>query len=196
MDLISFVFICGLNFIHINLSPKNMIYQKSNPFYLTASTLLFLLLQGLAVAFQADARVETRHLSQERKVDNYTAQKQQSQSEKQKIKSVIDLQAKALNEENIDVYMKTISQSSPQYSLTVEVLTELFQQYDLKYEITDMEFLTLAQNEAKVKIIQTTTKIKGPAFRDNKTVIIHTLRKDNGEWKFYLTALDSVNYLN
>ena len=101
-----------------------------------------------------------------------------------------------INEENVEVYMSTISKTSPQYSLTVDLLNYLFKEYDVKYELNGLEFVSVSAAEAKVKVTQTTTKIQGPEFKDNKAVIIHILRKDNGEWKFYLTEMDSIDYFN
>ncbi|MBW4682250.1 MAG: hypothetical protein KME19_19340 [Microcoleus vaginatus WJT46-NPBG5] len=173
-----------------------MIHQKSNRFYLTAITFLCLLLPGIGNAIKAEATVETRNLSQGQIVGNYTAQAQENQSEEEKIRALLDLQIKALNEENVEVYMSTISKTSPQYSLTVDLLNYLFKEYDVKYELNGLEFVSVSAAEAKVKVTQTTTKIQGPEFKDNKAVIIHILRKDNGEWKFYLTEMDSIDYFN
>lgn len=174
-----------------------MIAQKSNRFYLTALTLFCLLLSGIGDAIKAEARVETRNLSQGQIVENYTAQAQQpNQSEEQRIRAVIDLQIKALNEENINVYMSTVSKSSPQYDLTQDLLSKLFQFYDVKYEINALEFVSISADEAKVRATQTTTKIQGPDFKDNKAVIIHILRKEQGEWKFYSSEVDSIDYVN
>jgi hypothetical protein len=116
-------------------------------------------------------------------------------SEQAAIKLLIEQQFKALNERNTEAYMATVDPKSPGFKATKTTISEVFKRH-LKYEATKIEILGISGNEAKVRIEQTTTKIKKIPFRDNRMVILHTLRKSNGAWKFFSTELENVQYLN
>jgi hypothetical protein len=118
-------------------------------------------------------------------------------SEQAAIQLLIDRQFKALNERNTEAYMATVDPNSPGFQPTKNTISEVFTRI-LKYEPTKIEILEISGNEAKVRIEQTTTKIGGPPspFRDNKMIILHTLRKSNGEWKFFSSVPENVQYLN
>ncbi len=116
-------------------------------------------------------------------------------SEQAAIKLLIDRQFKALNERNTEGYMATVDPNSPGFQPTKSTISEVFKR-QLKYEPTKIEILGISGNEAKVRIEQTTTKIEDPPFRDNKMIILHTLRKSNGEWKFFSSEPENVQYLN
>jgi hypothetical protein len=116
-------------------------------------------------------------------------------SEQAAIKLLIQQQFKALNERNPEAYMATLDPKSPGFQLTKSTISEVFKRL-LKYEPTKIEILGISENEAKVRIEQTTTKIEGPPFRDNKMVILHTLRQSNGEWKFFSSEVEKIQYLN
>lgn len=116
-------------------------------------------------------------------------------SEQAAIKLLIDRQFKALNERNPEAYMATVDPSSPGFEATKITISEVFKRL-LKYEPTKIEIVGISGNEAKVRIEQTTTKIEGAPFRDNKMIILHTFRKSNGEWKFFSSEPENVQYLN
>jgi len=116
-------------------------------------------------------------------------------SEQAAIKLLIEQQFKALNERNPEAYMATLDPNSPGFQLTKTAISEVFKR-PLKYEPTKIEILGISGNEAKVRIAQTTTKIEEIPFRDNRMVILHTLRKSNGAWKFFSSEPENVQYLN
>ena len=116
-------------------------------------------------------------------------------SEQAAINLLIQQQFKALNERNPEAYMATVDPSSPGFQPTKSTISEVFKR-QLKYEPTKIEILAISGNEAQVRIVQTTTKIEGQPFRDNRMVILHTLRKSNGEWKFFNSVTENVQYLN
>jgi hypothetical protein len=119
-----------------------------------------------------------------------------SKTEQQQIQALIDRQMNSLRQENIAGYMNTISPSSPQYANTEKVLEVLVAQYDLTYEVNQVDFVNISNNSAKVRIIITTRKVQGPAFRDNKVVTLNDLVKAGGQWKFYSTEIEKIEYFN
>ncbi|PHX55705.1 hypothetical protein CP500_009425 [Tychonema bourrellyi FEM_GT703] len=117
-------------------------------------------------------------------------------SEKISIKSIVLLQIKALNEENIEAYMSTIDPGYRGFEVTKNIQLQIFSQYDLKYVINQFDVISLSSNTAVIRVDQTTTKIRGPQFRNNRLVLIHNLNKSNGQWKMFSSEVQKIEYLN
>jgi len=110
--------------------------------------------------------------------------------------SVVQENIKAMNDENLDKTMATIDEQSASYDQTKQVAQRLFDIYDLKYELDSLRVITKTDDEARVECIQTTTKVRGPAFRDNRIDFVHSLRKVDGIWKIYNSKVMKLDYLN
>jgi murein L,D-transpeptidase YcbB/YkuD len=119
-----------------------------------------------------------------------------STSQAKDIKAVFYKSLKALNEENIAAYLATIHPQAPDYAQSKELLTTLFAHYDIKYEINSIDIIKISENEATVRLVQTTKKIRGPEFKNNKLETLNILKKVKGQWKFYSTQPESVEFLN
>jgi len=111
---------------------------------------------------------------------------------------VLEDNIQALQNEHFDDYMAMVYIDDDQtiYEETVQMVRGIFERFDLAYEISDYEFLSISQNEVKVRVTQTTTLVDGEDFRNNESVFIHTLRPQKGKWKFFDTEVVSVSYLD
>ena len=110
--------------------------------------------------------------------------------------SVIESNAKYMNEEKFDEAMNTIHKDSPAYPATESMLKQLFERYDLNYKVVSMKVTEETNVEAKIEFVQITSKLKGPEFKNNKATGIHTLKKDGDSWKIYSTEMTDVQFLN
>ena len=110
--------------------------------------------------------------------------------------SVIEANAKYMNEENFDGVMNTIHKESPDYPATEAMIKKIFEVYDLSYKTVSMRVIEETDTEAKVQFEQITTKLAGPEFRNNKISGIHTLKKDGDSWKIYSTQMENVEYID
>lgn len=110
--------------------------------------------------------------------------------------SVIEANAKYMNEEKFDEAMSTIHKDSPAYPATESMLKQLFERYDLNYKVVSMKVTEETDLEAKIEFVQITSKLKGPEFKNNKATGIHTLKKDGDSWKIYSTEMTDVQFLN
>ena len=110
--------------------------------------------------------------------------------------SVIEANAKYMNEEKFDEAMNTIHKDSPAYPATESMLKQLFERYDLNYKVVSMKVTEETDLEAKIEFVQITSKLKGPEFKNNKATGIHTLKKDGDSWKIYSTEMTDVQFLN
>ncbi|MGE5436215.1 MAG: hypothetical protein ACM3O3_03225 [Syntrophothermus sp.] len=99
---------------------------------------------------------------------------------------------KAAEEENVDAYLKTIDPNSPSYVMTKSVMTNLFNIYDLEYKLIDASVLEIDEQSAKVRVVFTTRKIKGPQFNNNKVSAVHYLTKVNDEWKINSSVVNNI----
>ena len=102
---------------------------------------------------------------------------------------------KALHSENLDGYMSTIHDSSLVYSPTKQAMTNIFKTYDLKYEILKYALVAVDSDYAYMRVLQSTKKIKGPAFRDNKVDALHVFKKKKDKWLLWQTSLLSIEYI-
>lgn len=110
--------------------------------------------------------------------------------------SVIEANAKYMNEEKFDEAMNTIHKDSPAYPATESMLKQLFERYDLNYKVVSMKVTEETDLEAKIEFVQITSKLKGPEFKNNKGTGVHTLKKDGDSWKIYSTEMTDVQFLN
>jgi hypothetical protein len=117
-------------------------------------------------------------------------------SEKEAIKSVLILQFKALNEENVEDYMATIDPNSPAFQPTKDLIPQAFANTDLKYVMDEFDVINISDNTAEVRVVQTTTKIRAPQFRDNRMIFIHSFKKSNGTWKMFSSDVQKIEFLN
>jgi hypothetical protein len=110
--------------------------------------------------------------------------------------SVVQENIKAMNDRDLDRAMATIDEQSPSYDQTKQVAKKLFEMYELKYELANVKVIVQTEDEARVGCIQTTKKVSGPGFRDNRIDFVHTLRKVDGRWKIYYSNVNKLDYLN
>ena len=102
----------------------------------------------------------------------------------------------ALNQEKLGDYLATLDSTSPNYGAAKASTLKLFKNYDLKYELKNVEVLSLSKQEAVVKLITNVKKIKGGEFTDSQLVTINTVRKTNGQWRIYDTQVENISALN
>ena len=110
--------------------------------------------------------------------------------------SVVEANAKYMNEEKYDEAMNTIHKDSPSYPASEIMIKQLFERYDLNYKIVSMKVIEDNNSEAKIEFVQITTKLNGPEFKNNKATGIHRLKKDGDSWKIYSTQMTDIQSIN
>jgi hypothetical protein len=103
---------------------------------------------------------------------------------------------RAMNNKELDRMMATIDDQSESYEKTKDLARQLFAAYDLRYELDSAKVIDKTDDQAKVECVQTTRKVNGPAFRDNRILIVHLLRNVDGEWKIYGSQMKKIDYLD
>ena len=113
----------------------------------------------------------------------------------QALKDVINKNIAAGNDEDVNAYMETIDKDNRNYNRMQDMMNTNYSTYDLNYQVRDIKILELKDNEAKVQFVQTTKKIKGPTFRNNRIIGVHTMHKTSDGWKIYDTQITKMEYL-
>jgi len=103
---------------------------------------------------------------------------------------------KAMEREDVDGTMATIDPSSGGYEMTKEMIKVIFEQYDLKYELSDLKVIKRSDKEAEVGFTQITRKATGPDFRNNKITGVHILKKSDGVWRIFSSQIKTTEYLD
>jgi hypothetical protein len=111
-------------------------------------------------------------------------------------KTIVYENVKAMENEDLERAMATVDDQCEAYEQTKQLAKKLFETYDLKYELDSVRVTGQTDTEAKVECLQTTRKVSGPAFRDNKISIVHRLRNTDGIWRIYSTQVLRLDYLN
>lgn len=98
----------------------------------------------------------------------------------------------AANEaEDKERVLKTIHKDSPQRKSTINGMDFVFANFDMKFDLEQIEVLEVTGDEAKVYYVQTTRAITGEGFAPTRASGIHHMKKEDGKWKIFRTE-----YLN
>ena len=107
---------------------------------------------------------------------------------KNEILKVLQKNLDATEKENVSAVLETIHEDSPQLSSTKEGMEYVFKNFDMKYKLEDVKFISITNEEVKVIYQQTTKAVNGAGFANTRTIGIHTLKKSkDGNWKIFNT---------
>lgn len=101
----------------------------------------------------------------------------------------------AMNKEDVDLAVSCVHSLSPNYAQTAAVTRQINAQYDLQYKLLSFKYIGTDGEYAVARVKQQTSKIKGPAFRDNTVDVMHVFRKEGKQWKCWQSAILEVKYL-
>ena len=94
----------------------------------------------------------------------------------------------AANEaEDKERVLKTVHKDSPQYKSTVNGMDFVFANYDMKFDLEQIEVIEVTSDDAKVYYMQTTRAIRGQGYPPTRSTGIHIMKKENGKWKIFKT---------
>ncbi|MNM10501.1 Protease inhibitor precursor [compost metagenome] len=106
------------------------------------------------------------------------------------IMTVIQNNFKNSNAENLDAVLADVDPDSPAYEMSKESYSQVFKLYDLSYTLDSAKIIKYSADEAVVYAAQTTKKVKGPDFQDNRSTSVTVLHKlQDGAWKIEVTYL-------
>ncbi len=83
--------------------------------------------------------------------------------------------------------LKTIHKDCPQRRSTIQGMDYVFANFDMKFEIEQIEVLEVNADDASIYYLQTTRAIRGEGFTPTRASGIHHMKKENGKWKIFQT---------
>jgi hypothetical protein len=83
--------------------------------------------------------------------------------------------------------LKTIHKDCPQRKSTIQGMDYVFANFDLKFNLEQLEVLEVTDEDAKVYYMQTTKAVRGTGFPPTRASGIHHMKKENGKWKIFET---------
>jgi hypothetical protein len=92
--------------------------------------------------------------------------------------------------------MSTVDPKSPGYEQTKKGMATIFRSYKLNYKVESFKVISITGASALIKVVIKTTKISGPAFRNNRVRMTEKLVKKNGKWLTNDSKMDGVDYLD
>ena len=108
---------------------------------------------------------------------------------------VMEANFKFTKNEDIKGLSSTIHPESPIYISNRHSMKKVFDIYDLDFNIENIDYIKINDNEVKVNFVQSTRKISGPEFRNNRVIGTHYLRKYKESWKIHSTEIRKVELL-
>lgn len=108
---------------------------------------------------------------------------------------VIRKHFEAMNREDLEEAMSHI-ESGPNYEITRIATEQSFKNYDLRYTVEILGYVDSdKEGEVKVKVVQTTEKIAGPMFVDNRITAYYVMKEGWFAWKIAGTEILSSERL-
>lgn len=86
-----------------------------------------------------------------------------------------------------DRVLKTIHKDCPQLRSTIQGMDYVFANFDLKFNLEQIEVLEVSDEDAKVYYMQTTRAVRGEGFPPTRASGIHLMKKEDGKWKIFKT---------
>ena len=110
------------------------------------------------------------------------------------IETVVAENMRAVSAEDLDATLNTMHTQAPNYLSTKQTMSSLFETFDVIYDMLSFSYIGQNGEYAFARISQSTRKVSGPAFQNNNIDAIHIFRKENGEWKFWQSAILEIKY--
>lgn len=100
------------------------------------------------------------------------------------------------NQENFDGIMNLIDSKSPLAQAGPQIKNQM-EKYDVTTAISQLEIIDLQPNEATIRTVETTHKVKGPFKLDDATEYVYGLIKRVGQqnWKISSVQVAGVQYI-
>jgi len=138
-------------------------------------------------------KLNTQKLEGQKKIEamvNFTPEEEIIKNE---ILKVLHQNIDAAQNEDVDAVLETIHEDSPQLSSTKGGMEYVFKHFDMRYELEDVKFISISNEEVKVIYQQTTKAVSGTGFTNARSIGIHTLKKSkDGKWKIFKTEYIST----
>lgn len=112
------------------------------------------------------------------------------------LKAVVMENFKTTEAENMSAMLDTIHTQSPFYAQTEKLAVQIFDAYDLKYELLEFKYVGLDGEDAIAEYKFSTKKVAGGVFKDNIINTRQKFRQEDGNRKIWSMAILEIDYIN
>ena len=99
---------------------------------------------------------------------------------------VIKENLEATQAEDTERVLQTIHEDSPQLRSTKEGMAYVFKNFEMAYELEEMQLISANDDEVKVLFKQTTKSLSGTGFTNMRSIGVHTLKRSkDGHLKLF-----------
>ena len=75
-------------------------------------------------------------------------------------------------------------------------MKQIFTTYKLNFKLESLKILSLTASTAKIQIVTLTTKVSGPAFKNNRVKLTTDLIKRGGKWLMRNSKVNNIEYVD
>jgi ketosteroid isomerase-like protein len=97
--------------------------------------------------------------------------------------------------EDVNAVRATLHPQSPVFKSSLHACQQVFDYYDLQYELLSFRYLLADGDYAVARGRQKTTKTEGEPFKDNLMDCLYVFKRDAGEWKLWQQTVLETQYL-
>jgi len=132
---------------------------------------------------------ETYVLPPQQEQQQQTIQKQDNIDPKiaAELIAVIKENIAATEAKDKDRVLKTIHKDCPQRSSTIQGMDYVFANFDIRFDLEQIEVLEVSSEDAKIYYVQTTRAVRGEGFPASRASGFHLMKKEDGKWKIFKT---------
>lgn len=109
------------------------------------------------------------------------------------IRDLIYKAFRALEEEDLQMYLSAVHKFNPAYKTTEEFFKPLFETYDLEYDLLEVNIPEKSYDSAVVDVLYTLKEANAPESTCIKVSGYYSLSKYQGEWKIYFAQETILN---
>ena len=125
------------------------------------------------------------------------AKKKPKTSDKGLIRYCIEKNLEAIQDEDVDAYLKTYKLGAEQEKKQEEAALKLmFEKYDFSVTLDSYKLISINGDAAVVETEMTIKKIRGPEFKDNRVKQRNALKKIDNKWYIVGTEIKGVVLIN
>jgi len=101
--------------------------------------------------------------------------------------AVIKENIAATQAEDKERVLKTLHKDCPQLRSTLQGMDYVFANFDMQFDLEQIEVLEITGEDAKAYYMQTTRAVHGAGFAPTRATGIHWMKKEDGKWKIFKT---------
>lgn len=111
------------------------------------------------------------------------------------IKALVEQAVRSLESEDLPAALAALDLASPFRQQAEQLGKSLFDTYDLRYELEDVQIGRVTPDGVEVRLTLTARRTGGAAFRDIRATAFGLVRKTSNGYKFYTGRIEKREYL-